>query len=154
MERDPNGRRRVYLHPGHLHVAPQSTPAAISCILGSCVEVCLWDRKLRIGGAVHYLLPGVPGASARNSGRQGIHDLLSAMVKAGAQRENIVGKVFGGACMISELRASRIGDKNIETAHACLSEFKIVSLLDDVGGERARKVLFLTDTGDATVRLV
>jgi chemotaxis protein CheD len=122
-------------------------------MLGSCVEVCLWDRKLRMGGAVHYLLPGVPGAAARNSGRQGIQELVSAMLNAGARIQNIVGKIFGGASMIPELRGSHIGDLNIETAHACLSELRVLALQEDVGGERGRKITFLTDTGEVILKL-
>jgi chemotaxis protein CheD len=153
-EKNAHGRRTVYLHPGQLHVGTRLEPAAISCVLGSCVELCLWDRKLKFGGAVHYLLPGVAGAVARNAGRQGIQELVAAMQRAGSQIPSLVGKVFGGACMIPELRGCHIGVRNVEMAQSCLSDLRIVTLEEDVLGDRGRKVIFHTDTGETTVRLI
>ena len=49
----PTGKQ--FLLPGQLHVAIE--PTTISTILGSCVAICLWDMKKRIGGMNHYLLP-------------------------------------------------------------------------------------------------
>ncbi len=154
VERNEGGRQPVYLHPGHLHVGTQSYPAAISCMLGSCVEVCLWDRKLKIGGAVHYMLPGDERSTAQNTGFKGIRDLTSAMVAAGADQSNIIAKVFGGSCMLPELRSTHIGDRNVRAAYSCLKDLRIAIINEDVGGERGRKVTFFTDTGEVGVRLV
>jgi chemotaxis protein CheD len=149
---DDGGREKLYLHPGRWHVGMQPVPAVISCLLGSCVEVCLWDRKLRIGGAVHYLLPGEVGNASPNSGLRGIGDLMAAMLDAGASPHSLVGKVFGGSCMLPELRSIHIGDRNIETARACLKQLRILILQEEVGGERGRKVTFFTDTGEACAK--
>ena len=153
-ERDTGGRQPVYLHPGHLHVGTQSYPAAINCMLGSCVEVCLWDRKLKIGGAVHYMLPGDQGNPGPNTGFQGIRDLVFAILNAGANQSNMVAKVFGGSCMLPELRHSHIGDRNVRAAYSCLKDLRIAIINEDVGGERGRKVTFFTDTGEIGLRLV
>ncbi len=33
------------------------TDRPIATLLGSCVAVCLWDPKLRVGGLNHFMLP-------------------------------------------------------------------------------------------------
>jgi chemotaxis protein CheD len=149
---DADGRRRVFLHPGHTDVG--LNPTAISCILGSCVEVCLWDSKLKIGGAIHYLLPGEPDVPSRNSGVQGIRDLISRMSHAGANPRRLVGKIFGGACVLMALRSNHIGMRNIAAARSCLSTQRIAIVEEDVGGDQGRKVIFLTDTGETRTRLI
>ena len=45
----------IFIHVGQIHV--DEPPIAISTVLGSCVAVCLYDSKLKIGGMNHYLLP-------------------------------------------------------------------------------------------------
>ncbi len=147
-------RRKVFVHPGQFHIAERSAPTLISCMLGSCVEVCLWDRKLHTGGAVHYLLPGELNVPSKNSGVQGIKDLFSGMVQLGARPENIVAKVFGGACMLKELRGVHVGDRNVEIARQQLKEMRIPILQEHVGGDRGRRVRFLTDTGETTVEVI
>ena len=43
------------LLPGQIYFSRQ--PSLISTVLGSCVAVCLWDPKKKIGGMSHYLYP-------------------------------------------------------------------------------------------------
>ena len=45
----------TFIHVGQIHV--DTSPSAISTVLGSCVAVCLYDTKLGMGGMNHYLLP-------------------------------------------------------------------------------------------------
>jgi chemotaxis protein CheD len=149
-----DSRAKVFLHSGQFHVALPSVSTAITCMLGSCVAVCLWDSKLRTGGAVHYLLPGEAGTSTRNAGVQGITDLVSSMEKLGAKTHYMAAKIFGGACMLKELRGAHVGDRNVEVARVMLKELGIRVLQEDVGGERVRRIRFLADTGQTTVELV
>jgi len=147
-----DGRRRVYLHPGHADIG--LSPTVISCILGSCVEVCLWESKLKIGGAVHYVLPGKPDVPFQNSGTQKIEDLIWRMRGAGANPRHLVGKIFGGACVLLALRSNHIGMRNVATARACLSKARIAIVEENVGGDQGRKVVFLTDTGETCMNLI
>ena len=49
--------------PGEYFVANEAI--IIMRTLGSCVAVCLWDRKSRIGGLNHFMLPDGVGDSSR-----------------------------------------------------------------------------------------
>src|SRR4051812_50175375 len=60
------GRKTVYLLPGELHASAEQTQ--VTTILGSCVSVCLWDQKLRIGGMNHFLLPMWREGGGRSKG--------------------------------------------------------------------------------------
>lgn len=43
----------VFLAPGELVVV--RSPANIRTVVGSCVAICLWDGRRRVGGLNHYL---------------------------------------------------------------------------------------------------
>jgi len=43
------------LLPGQIYMSEE--PSRISTVLGSCVAVCLWNSKKKIGAMCHYLYP-------------------------------------------------------------------------------------------------
>src|SRR5215471_1074682 len=94
-----------FLHAGHAYVAQRGQP--IVMILGSCVGVCLWDALNGIGGATHYLLPvwDGRGLASPRYGSIAIHALLQKLTEAGALREQLRAKVFGGGCLFASMRA-------------------------------------------------
>ena len=139
----------VYLHPGHIHTGRQA--AFISTILGSCVAVCLWDPVARIGGMNHFLLPSGKGPRYGNSA---MRQLLDDMTSHGAFTARMVAKVFGGASVIAGFTGSRhaIGTQNVEAALRFLFAHSIPVRGEQTGGQRGRKLLFHTGTGQAYVK--
>src|SRR4051812_50134949 len=92
------GRKTVYLLPGELHASAEQTQ--VTTILGSCVSVCLWDQKLRIGGMNHFLLPMWREGGGRSTRicDLAIPGVLGKKFRLGGQREKPPGKnVWGGA---------------------------------------------------------
>ncbi|HEX8393364.1 MAG TPA: chemotaxis protein CheD [Longimicrobium sp.] len=153
----PVARRAVYLHPGHVVVSGE--PAAVTTILGSCVSVCLWDARLRVGGMNHFLLPnhaGMGTASAR-FGCVAMRKLLDGMRSLGCRTADLDARVIGGACVVEAFRGTgegHLGDRNAELALQALEHHGIRVTRCDVGGHRGRKLLFHTDEGTAAVRLI
>jgi chemotaxis protein CheD len=149
-------RRVVYLHPGFVHASPEPTEA--TTIVGSCVAVCLWDARLRMGGANHFLLPrGGRGALASaRFGDVAIHGLVDELVRLGSLKSDLQAKVFGGAAVIEAFRGrdNHLGAQNVELARSVLGELGIPIVALDVEGHRGRKVIFHTDSGIALVKLV
>lgn len=139
----------IYLHPGQLHTGVQA--ALVSTILGSCVAVCLWDPVARIGGMNHFLLPAGKGP---RYGNDAMRQLLDDMTSRGAFVARMVAKVFGGASVIAGFTGSRqaIGTQNIEAAHKFLAAHSIPVRGEQTGGQRGRKLLFHTGTGQAYVK--
>lgn len=150
------GRRAsVYLHPGHLHISPE--PAAVTTILGSCVSVCVYDRAAGIGGINHYLLPfwSGNGTSSPRFGNVAMKALVERVLTLGGRRASIEAKVFGGACVLAAFRMPQgrhLGDHNVDCALEALAAEGIPVVARDTGGERARKLVFHTDTGAAWLR--
>src|SRR5690348_17147276 len=73
-------------------------PSKLVTILGSCVSVCLWDEKLKIGGMNHYLLPEtVNDAKSLNGGIGSTQILIQTMIRKGASVNNMKARIFGGA---------------------------------------------------------
>jgi chemotaxis protein CheD len=146
-------RQQVFLHAGH--VLATARPTMISTILGSCVAVCLWDPGTGVGGLNHFQLPvgGGPTRSPR-FGDVAMEMLLTQVVGAGARPASLRAMVFGGACVIEALRqqAHHLGLRNVELAFTFLASRQVPVLREDVGGQRGRKLLFTTDTGDIACR--
>ena len=151
---DTGGRPHAYLHAGQIAVARE--PTAIVTVLGSCVAVCLWDPGSRVGGVNHFLLPHhVERERSPRFGNVAVPQLVEAMVRAGASRARLVAKVFGGASVLGSLpHARRLGHENAALALHLLDEARIPVLDRDVGGERGRKLVFVSDEGTAWVKLL
>jgi chemotaxis protein CheD len=148
------GRTQVYLHAGDLVIA--NRPTAIVTILGSCVAVCLWDAKARVGGVNHYLLPfHVEREKSPRFGSIAIPRLLEEVVGAGADPARLQAKVFGGASVIGAFTQSRrLGDDNAVLAVESLDTLGIPVIERDVGGTKGRKLVFHSDDGAAWIRLL
>jgi chemotaxis protein CheD len=151
---DTGSRPQAYLHAGQLVVAAQ--PTAIATVLGSCVAVCLWDPGSRVGGVNHFLLPHhVERERSARFGNVAVPQLVEAVVRAGASRSGLVAKVFGGACVLGGIaHARRLGHENAALALQLLEAARIPVLDKDVGGERGRKLVFVSDEGTAWVKLL
>ena len=133
----------TFIHVGQIHV--DVAPASISTILGSCVAVCLYERKSGIGGMNHYLLPFWNGNSLQSPkfGNIAIPKLIESMLERGVNIKNMEAKIFGGASMnISASSNMMIGEKNILVAREILKEYRIPIVAEDVGRENGRKIQF------------
>ncbi len=150
---EAGSRAQVYLHAGQLVVAAQ--PTAITTVLGSCVAVCLYDPKMRVGGVNHFLLPHhVERERSARFGNVAVPALVDEVLRAGASRSAIVAKVFGGASVLGTAgrRSRNLGEENAILALRLLADLRIPILDADLGGARGRKLVFFTDEGSAWVR--
>ena len=77
----------------------------VTYALGSCVGVCLYEKKRRIGGMVHILLPNSSAAIERSNpckfADSGCEYLLQRMLFRGAQQSFVTAKIVGGATMFA-----------------------------------------------------
>ncbi len=145
-------RQEYFLYPSNVYASQQETE--VTTILGSCISVCLYDEKNKIGGINHYMLPfwnGV-GLASPKYGNVAMKHLLNKMLDLGAEEEHVVAKVFGGANVIEI--DNYIGLRNYILAASRLKRMKIKIIAESVGGERGRKLLFNTKTGVVRMKLV
>jgi chemotaxis protein CheD len=127
---------------------------ALTTILGSCVAACMRDPRAGVGGMNHFLLPGALVGKAEGVER-GVHAmelLINELLKAGAKRDRLEAKIFGGARMMKNL--SDIGAKNASFATDFLRQEGIPVLGGSTGGETARRIRFWPATGKAQQRIM
>lgn len=130
----------------------------IATLLGSCVAVCLYDPKLKIGGMNHFLLPSrTKGDHADTdvvlAGDFAMEVLVNAMLCKGAQKSRMVAKAFGGGTIVTSIKMP-IGARNAEFAKDWLEREGIHLIGSDLGGPWARKVVWATASGDAYCRRI
>jgi chemotaxis protein CheD len=143
----------TFIHVGQIHI--DQAPSAISTVLGSCVAVCLYDRKLGIGGMNHYLLPfwNGNGLQSPKFGNISIPKMIEQMIVNGSSVKSLEAKIFGGASMnIVGSEAMMIGEKNILVAREILREYRIPIVAEDIGGQNGRKIQFDLEQGKVLMK--
>ena len=145
----------IDLQPGELYLA--RGPALLRTILGSCVGVTFWCRRLEAGALCHGVLPHCPpGASYRpaEGGRYvdfSIRHLVREFESLGVGREELEIKLFGGADVLpaSTLRnRPTVGAMNSAAACRVVAEEGLAVAARDLGGARGRRIQFHTATGE------
>lgn len=146
--------RTIQVIQGEFHVS--SSPAeTLSTILGSCVAACIWDEGKQIGGMNHFLLAQAQGNSSSRDNRYGVHAmemLINGLLRAGARREALKAKLFGGAKIVVNL--PDIGASNAEFARNFLRTEGIPCMAESLGGTRARQITFHPVSGRARQLLI
>lgn len=138
-----------YLYPSELFAEPR--PYLITTILGSCVAVCLFDHKLKIGGINHYMLPlwNGRGLASPRYGNIAIEKLISRMQTIGCNRSNLTAKIFGGGEVLKSASSTfSIGNHNILIATEMLKELAIPITATSTGGKQGRKIIFNSLTNE------
>ena len=94
---DARGRRAYLLEPGYIYVS--LSPSVVRAVVGSCVAVCLWDRRRTFGGMNHFLYPAAPSRAAATAryGNVAVAALVRLMEDSGSRRGDLVAQIYGGA---------------------------------------------------------
>jgi chemotaxis protein CheD len=134
------------------------TDRPVSTLLGSCVAVCLFDPKLKIGGMNHFLLPSRTRSSNADTdvilnGDFAMEVLVNGLLAKGGNKDRMVAKAFGGGTIVSSIRMA-IGERNAEFAQEWLEREGIPLVASDFSGPWSRKVVFVPSTGDAFCRRI
>ncbi|WP_374586405.1 chemotaxis protein CheD [Pseudoduganella sp.] len=147
----------VYLLPGEYFVG--DARYRIRTVLGSCVSITLWHRRLRIGAMSHFLLSEREGEAGPGlNGRYG-RDAMALMVRQlqghAVPILECEAKVFGGGSMFPAIEAGAapgIGQRNGLAAEQLLAEYGIPVVSESLFGTGHRHILFDVSTGDVWVR--
>ncbi len=148
----PASAPKHFLYPGQLFVSRE--PAVITTILGSCAALCLWDRRKKIGGMNHYLLPeGTDnGPNRLRYGNIANPALLNELLAMGCKVEDLQAKLFGGSSAFSANPSESVGTRNSQLAEEFLRGAGIRLVAKDVMGKRGRKLIFHTEDGITLIR--
>lgn len=143
-----------YLYPGAIFT--HQKPYAVSTVLGSCISVCLWDSHLKIGGINHFMLPfwNGDGLASPKYGNIAIEKLIEKMVVLGSCKKNLTAKIFGGAKQLETGCFFNVGERNVAIAIELLSENNILITSRNTGGDRGRKIIFRTHSGEVFMKFI
>ncbi len=145
---------------GMAELVAVKAPTKITTIgLGSCVGICLFDKRAQVAGMAHAMLPDSKKILNHDNMAKfvdtSVATLIDDMVKLGAVKTRIGAKIAGGAQMFSftnESSTMRIGDRNIESSLIVLRSHNIPILARDVGLNYGRTIIFDSLTGDLLVK--
>jgi chemotaxis protein CheD len=133
-----------------------SNPAILVTLgLGSCVGVCIRDKKTRVGGMIHVMLPETQATSGKLSkyAKPGIEIMVNDIIKKGGNLRDLEAKIAGGAAMFQS-KGFDIGKRNVEKVKEVLLSLKIPLVSEDTGQNRARSIEFHLDTGELFIKKV
>jgi chemotaxis protein CheD len=149
-------RNMVIIYPGEFFV---SSHDIIATVLGSCISVCIKDKKTGIAGMNHFMLPGdvrsgdmFLSASAKY-GMFAMEQLINEMIKRNGSKKDFEAKVFGGGHVLNFRKTDgNVPESNIEFVRAFLNMEQICIVKQDVGGYAGRKILFFADTAKVLLK--
>jgi chemotaxis protein CheD len=130
----------------------------IVTVLGSCVSACIRDRQTGLGGMNHFMLPdggadaSSPVSASARYGTYAMEVLINDLLKAGARRENMEAKVFGGGAVLKGFTAINVGERNAAFVQSFLKNEKIRIVAEDLCDIYPRKVYFFPKTGKVLVK--
>ena len=147
----------VKLLPNEYYVT--TADMVLSTVLGSCVAACVRDSVAGVGGMNHFMLPddGSNGGSAAASasmryGAYAMEMLLNELFKAGARRERLEAKVFGGGAVLANMTMLNIGDRNADFVLRYLQLEQVRVAAQDLRGGLPRRVSYFPRSGKVMVR--
>lgn len=138
-----------FLKPGYIYIP--RVPTLISAVIGSCVAVCLWDRKQEYGGMSLFLYPYTYDSSQATArfGNVAIKTLMRLFLEEGSKKTSLEAQIFGGAHPYNGTPdAVRVSEQNIAVARQVLSKNGVSITSEDVGGNKGRKVVYNTLTNE------
>lgn len=145
--------RRLHVIQGS-HEVTADPDVMLTTILGSCVAACIRDRASGVGGMNHFLLPEAPagGVGDRRYGVQSMELLINALLRAGARRDRLEAKVFGGARMLD--KTTDVGARNAEFVRRFLADEDIPLAGESLGGLCARRIQFWPGSGRVRQQMI
>lgn len=137
-------------------VIVQKPGRLITYALGSCVGVCLYDKRTGLTGMAHILLPSYRDAVDQSNlykfADTGCEKLYRSMLKAGADRHSVTAKIVGGARMFrTDGKTEGIGERNVKSVKGALGSLGILLVAEDTGKDYGRTVILDSESGRVTV---
>lgn len=129
--------------------------------LGSCVGVAVYDRKNKIAGLVHIMLPSSKDIKNNSNKAKfadtGIDLLIETMVTIGADRRELKTKIAGGSQMFnfnSDSSILKVGERNVLATKKKLFELEIPIIAEDTGGNYGRTIELNSEDGSLLVKTI
>lgn len=146
-------RAKLFLKPGELTVT--EVPTQVSTVLGSCVALTFFNRRLKYGAICHAMLPTSQGESDFKYVNEAFDYMLGRFALAGIERAEIEVKLFGGSEVLPRSTSGTsfaVGRQNIDMAKALIEKEGLRLYASHIGGPLGRKLHFYTHTGEILLK--
>jgi chemotaxis protein CheD len=129
-------------------------------LLGSCIGVALYERKLKLSGLAHIVMPDslgrdqTPGKYADTAIPETIRQMS---ILARGAKMSLTAKIAGGANMflhVSPNNVNTIGEQNILAVEKALGMDQIPILSRHIGGAFGRRMVVDVETGLVQIHVV
>ncbi|MFH1139509.1 MAG: chemotaxis protein CheD [Pseudomonadota bacterium] len=140
-----------FLEPGHVYLPAK--PTQICAVVGYGVVVTVYDQGRRQGGMCHYLYPFRKSKKESTALFAGpaIVALVKMFFEAGAAPAELEAHLFGGAWETGAEAPREWAEKNVTVGVEILGKLGVNISGRDVGGQRGRKIVFNSDTGETAI---
>jgi len=141
-------------------IAVRRESGLLRTLLGSCIGVAIYDRRMKLIGLAHVVMPDSMGRTNAlgKYADTAVPELVRQMTKlASSSRLELSAKIAGGANMfanISQNSTNSIGDKNRIAVEAALNELGIPIKARHLGGNAGRKMVVHAATGTIQIQIV
>jgi len=146
------GKPVMIIYPGEHYATNEDF--YVATVVGTCLAVCIYDIRVKVGGMVNFVVPGTAGTNNL------IHDdifrigilnmeyLMGDLVKLGCDRHFMKAKIFGAGYIDDSPRNSiSLTENNIKFVRDYFAFEKIDIEKSDLGGHLRRKIYFSPLTG-------
>jgi chemotaxis protein CheD len=146
----------VKLLPGEYYVTARDM--VLTTVLGSCVSACVRDSTAGIGGMNHFMLPEDADPTSRDAvaamryGVYAMEMLINELLKAGARRERLEAKVFGGGAVLTNMTMLNVGDRNADFVLHYLQTEQVRIAAQDLRGGLPRRINYFPASGRVAMR--
>jgi chemotaxis protein CheD len=140
----------VMVRMGEMAVSRTPGDVLVSIGLGSCIGLCLIDRRRQAVGLAHVMLPtGGPGKTPGKFAPSAVPALVEELEELGAVKTALEAVLVGGAQMFSFGNAGAgkldVGARNDTATREALDAARIPVIADATGGSTGRTVRLLVD---------
>lgn len=141
---------------GEYAVSREAHSVLVSLGLGSCIGLALVDRRSRIAGLAHVVLPaGTPAAGDPpvKYAPIAVPFLIEQVLSLGARRTRLEAVVVGGASMFGATSSLEVGQRNEQAVVELLDAARIPVVARATGGNRGRTIRVYVGDGRVTARV-
>ena len=150
--------QKRFVNIAEMVISDSADDQLIAPNLGSCLGIAIYDRKKKIGGLIHCLLPTAKSDPAKAEQSPctyvdtGFHLLFESMHNKGCSREDLVIVVVGGASINDPNGVFEIGKKNFTILRKLLWKNNLLMHANDVGGGSSRTLTLSIAEGSMTLK--
>ena len=134
-------------------------PTLVQTVLGSCLGGVFYSRPRKIGALFHAFLPiqenwlGVRSPTVFTFVDTAIEHVLERFSQLGVRPATLEISLVGGANGLVD-ESSGMGLKNVRAAVEVLQRHRLHAGFKDVGGDKGRRVTFVSSTGELEVAML